>query len=57
MAPGVVPALAQTLTIHPVTARILASRGFGTPELATRFLNPSWDDLLNPDDLPDSNQR
>jgi single-stranded-DNA-specific exonuclease len=45
--------LAQELRVHPVTARIMVSRGFGTPELAAGFLNPGWDNLLNPRDLPD----
>jgi single-stranded-DNA-specific exonuclease len=44
--------LATKLGIHPVTARILDVRGFGTPSLATRFLNPGWDDILEPHDLP-----
>ncbi len=52
-APGDFLSLAQALRIHPVTARILVSRGFGTPELATGFLNSSWDNLLDPHDLPD----
>jgi single-stranded-DNA-specific exonuclease len=45
--------LAQQLNIHPVLARTLVSRGIDSPTAANRFLNPSWDDILNPRDLPD----
>ena len=43
--------LAQQLNIHPATARILVSRGMDCPA-AHRFLNPGWDDILDPKDLP-----
>lgn len=45
--------LAERLRIHPVTARILAARGWSTPALAAGFLNPGWDDILDPTQLPD----
>src|SRR3982751_5299402 len=45
--------LAERLRIHPVTARILVARGWTTPALATSFLNPVWDDILDPAQLPD----
>jgi single-stranded-DNA-specific exonuclease len=44
--------LAQQLNIHPVAARILVSRGIDSPAAAHRFLNPGWDDILDPQDLP-----
>ena len=45
--------LAERLRIHPVTARILATRGWTTPALASSFFNPVWDDILDPAQLPD----
>jgi len=45
--------LAERLRIHPVTARILAARGWTTAAMATSFLNPGWDDILDPAQLPD----
>ena len=45
--------LAERLRIHPVTARILAARGWSTPALAAGFLNPGWGDILDPTHLPD----
>ena len=45
--------LAEELRIHPATARVLAARGWNTPALATRFLNPDREDILDPSHLPD----
>src|SRR5438093_5030396 len=45
--------LAERLRIHPVTARILAARGWSTPALAAGFLNPGWGDIIDPAQLPD----
>jgi len=45
--------LAEELRIHPATARVLAARGWNTPALAARFLNPDREDILNPSHLPD----
>jgi single-stranded-DNA-specific exonuclease len=41
-------ALARELTLSPVTARLLASRGLTDPDQAARFLNPSLDQLHDP---------
>jgi hypothetical protein len=51
--PGECRHLAERLRIHPVTARILAARGWSTPALAAGFLNPGWGDILDPTHLPD----
>jgi single-stranded-DNA-specific exonuclease len=40
--------LARELKISPVIARLLAIRGLGTVDAASRFLNPSLDHLLDP---------
>ena len=40
--------LAQELAVSPVTARLLAIRGFTDPDEARRFLKPSLDHLLDP---------
>jgi single-stranded-DNA-specific exonuclease len=40
--------LSRALKISPLTAALLISRGFETPESATKFLNPSYDDLHEP---------
>lgn len=45
--------LAAELRIHPATARVLAARGWNTPALAARFLNPGREDILDPSHLPD----
>jgi single-stranded-DNA-specific exonuclease len=45
--------LAAALGIAPVVARILCQRGFGDPESASRFLNPSLDQLHDPMALAD----
>ena len=46
-------ALAASLQIDPVVARLLCLRGLGDPEAATRFLNPSLDHLYDPFQLAD----
>ena len=46
--PDCVHALASSLHCPPPIARLLASRGFTTPELAQQFLSPSLADLLDP---------
>jgi single-stranded-DNA-specific exonuclease len=46
-------ALAAALNLHPTVARLLCLRGFGDPELATRFLNPTLDHLHDPFRLAD----
>ena len=46
--PTVVGDLARTLGVNPPVARVLISRGYGTPDQARRFLRPSIDDLLDP---------
>ena len=46
-------ALAASLQIDPVVARLLCLRGLGDPDAATRFLNPSLDHLLDPFQLAD----
>ncbi len=45
---AVVQHLAQALRVHPLTANILASRGFTDPEQAQAFLNPPLSALHNP---------
>jgi single-stranded-DNA-specific exonuclease len=45
--------LAQSLGMRGLTARILAARGFSTPESATRFLTPRLADLRPPDGIAD----
>jgi single-stranded-DNA-specific exonuclease len=39
---------ATELGVHPLTAALLIDRGLSTPEAASRFLNPSLDDLHEP---------
>ena len=46
-------ALAATLQVHPVVARLLCMRGLSDPDEASRFLNPSLDDLHDPFKLAD----
>jgi single-stranded-DNA-specific exonuclease len=41
-------ALASALDLHPTVARLLCLRGFGDPETARRFLQPSLDHLHDP---------
>jgi single-stranded-DNA-specific exonuclease len=43
-----VNSLAQDLGVKPLIGALLISRGFETPEKASRFLNPSLDDLHDP---------
>src|SRR5688572_4966135 len=45
---GLAAGLAADLNVTPLVAALLIARGFDTPELATRFLNPSYDDLHEP---------
>src|SRR2546425_28061 len=45
--------LAVALNIPPVGARLLCQRGLSDPELASRFLNPSLDQLHDPMALAD----
>jgi single-stranded-DNA-specific exonuclease len=40
--------LANELGVAPIVAALLISRGYGTPESAQRFLNPSYDHLHDP---------
>jgi len=50
---GQASALASALGIHPVIARLLCLRGLADAEEATRFLNPSLDQLHDPFKLAD----
>jgi single-stranded-DNA-specific exonuclease len=45
--------IARELKVSPVIARLLAIRGFGDLDEASRFLNPSLDHLLDPMRLAD----
>jgi single-stranded-DNA-specific exonuclease len=45
--------LAAALGIPPVVARLLCQRGFGDPEIASRFLNPRLEHLHDPMALAD----
>src|SRR6266540_824407 len=40
--------LAATIGVAPIVARLLCQRGLSDPEAATRFLNPSLDQLHDP---------
>src|SRR5512138_2928509 len=40
--------LANELKLSPVTARLLAIRGLTDPDEASRFMNPSLDQLYDP---------
>jgi single-stranded-DNA-specific exonuclease len=46
-------ALAAALNVHPTIARLLCMRGFGTADVADRFLNPTLDHLHDPFRLAD----
>ncbi len=46
-------ALAAALNVHPTIARLLCMRGFGDPEQASRFLNPTLAHLNDPFRLAD----
>jgi single-stranded-DNA-specific exonuclease len=50
---GAAALLGSALKLHPTVARLLCLRGFHDPELATRFLNPSLDQLHDPFRLAD----
>lgn len=57
---GDVESLAAALGIHPPAARVLAARGFRTPEAARNFLQPALDCLHDPmllRDMPAAIQR
>lgn len=45
--------IAERLDVSPVTASMLAGRGVGSVQGARSFLNPSLDDLIEADLLPD----
>ena len=45
--------LAQAINVPPIVARLLCQRGLSDPEQATRFLNPSLDQLHDPMALAD----
>jgi single-stranded-DNA-specific exonuclease len=45
--------LSQALKVSPLIAALLISRGFETAEKAYKFLNPSYDDLHEPNLLKD----
>ena len=45
--------LASALGLHPTVARLLCMRGFGNPDEASRFLNPSLEHLHDPFRLAD----
>ncbi len=45
--------LAASLGVAPIVARLLCQRGFGDPEQASRFLNPTIDQLHDPMRLAD----
>src|SRR5262245_16612498 len=50
---GAATALASALGIAPIVARLLCQRGLGEPAVASRFLNPSLDQLHDPMSLAD----
>src|SRR5215216_1686914 len=45
--------LSQSLKVSPLIAALLISRGFESPETAYKFLNPSYEDLHEPNLLKD----
>jgi single-stranded-DNA-specific exonuclease len=45
--------LSQAMKVSPLVAALLISRGFETPETAYKFLNPSYEDLHEPNLLKD----
>jgi single-stranded-DNA-specific exonuclease len=46
--PNLASALRESLSVHPVTARILAARGFADPAAAREFLSPQLSALHDP---------
>ena len=44
-------ALAKTLGLQPLAARVLLARGVNDPDVARSFLNPSLDELCDPSEL------
>lgn len=58
--PDVAHRLAAAMDLHPVTARILAGRGYTSPETAKAFLESSAESLRDPfelDDMPAAAER
>jgi single-stranded-DNA-specific exonuclease len=51
--PDAAARLVRELGIHPVTAQVLASRGFAEPAAARRFLHAGTELLREPETLPD----
>ena len=51
--PAAVDALCRQLNLRPITAAILVSRGFDTPQAARDFLRVSLNHLHPPETLPD----
>lgn len=45
---AIAAALAAELNVSPLIAALLIARGYETPERATKFLNPSYEDLHEP---------
>jgi single-stranded-DNA-specific exonuclease len=45
--------LAAEINVSPIVAALLVSRGYDSPEIATKFLKPSFDDLHEPNLLKD----
>ncbi len=45
--------IAEECGVSPLTAEILVKRGCSNPEEAMAYLEPEWDDLLDPFGLPD----
>ncbi len=50
---ALVASLAQALGLPPIIARLLVNRRLSEPDAARRFLDPSLDDLFDPQCLPD----
>ena len=51
--PGIIDILCRSLPCHPVTATVLANRGFRRPEDVDAFLYPSLSDLRSPFSMKD----
>jgi hypothetical protein len=45
--------LAAEINVSPIVSALLISRGYDSPEIATKFLKPSFDDLHEPNLLKD----
>jgi single-stranded-DNA-specific exonuclease len=50
--PAIRDELAKALNLSPLTAQVLINRGIGSVDKAQAFLNPSLNDLSDPDLLP-----